>query len=155
MSDLRAAGIVSRLIAAAIDIVIVGIVLGGAYLGLTLFLFAMDVRSFTFPQFGWLFTTSGFLVTSFAYLALCWVSTGRTIGNVMMGLRVVRIGGQPLRFVQAVLRAAGYVVFPIGLFWVVLSPKRLSLQDALLRTMVVYNEEATVGVERRRGRSAE
>ncbi|WP_082399388.1 RDD family protein [Gordonia phthalatica] len=137
-SELRTAGIVSRLIAAVIDVVIVAAVLGGGYLGTTLLLFALDVRTFTFPQIGWWFTTTGFVVASFLYLALCWMSTGRTIGAVMMGLRVVRISGRRLHVAQAVLRAAACVAFPIGLFWVVLSPKRLSLQDTVLRTTVVY-----------------
>ena len=137
-SDLRNAGIVSRLIAAVLDVVVVAAVLGGGYLGATLLLFALDARTLTFPQVGWWFTTTGFIAVSFGYLMVCWGSTGRTIGNVMMGLRVVRIGGRRLGFAQATLRAAACVAFPIGLFWVVLSPARLSLQDIVLRTAVVY-----------------
>lgn len=145
MSELRTAGIVSRLLVAVLDTVVVALVLGGGYLNTTLLLFALDVRSFTLPQIGWWFTTTGFVAAFFVYLVLCWASTGRTIGAVTMGLRVVRISGRRLHVAQAVLRAAACVLFPVGLFWVALSPKRLSLQDIVLRTAVVYAATAAVG----------
>jgi len=31
------------------------------------------------------------------------------------------------------------VFFPVGVFWVVLSPERRSVQDVVLRTVVVYD----------------
>ncbi len=40
------------------------------------------------------------------YLTAGWSSTGRTLGKQMMGLRVVRSDGRPLRFLRALFRAA-------------------------------------------------
>jgi hypothetical protein len=37
------------------------------------------------------------------------------------------------------VRAGFCVVFPFGLLWVILSPERRSLQDAALRTLVLYD----------------
>ncbi|EGD54659.1 RDD family protein [Gordonia neofelifaecis] len=136
----RAAGIVTRAIAAVIDTVLVFLVLGLGYLGTAFVLFTMDVTNFAFPQVSWWFTTTGFIAIAVVYLVACWSMTGRTVGNVLMGLRVVRVSGEPMHFVQIVLRSVTYVFFPVGLFWVVFSPRRMSLQDAVLRTKVVYTE---------------
>ncbi|MGB3699450.1 MAG: RDD family protein [Gordonia sp. (in: high G+C Gram-positive bacteria)] len=141
MSDERSAGIVSRAIAAVIDAVVVVTVLGVGYLATSFIIFTRDVTDFVFPQIGLWFTTTGFLVTSVLYLMVCWSMSGRTVGNVLMGLRVIRANGEPLHFAQIGPRAVLCVVFPVGLFWVALSSKRLSLQDALLRTRVVYARE--------------
>ncbi|KXT56519.1 RDD family protein [Gordonia sihwensis] len=136
----RTAGIVTRLIAAVIDVVLVVALLGLGYLGTAFVLFTMDITNFAFPQVGWWFTTSGFLGIAFVYLVAGWSVTGRTVGNVLMGLRVVRVSGRPMHFAQILLRALTCVVFPVGLFWVVLSPRRMSLQDAVLRTKVIYTD---------------
>ena len=39
----------------------------------------------------------------------------------------------------AVLRAALYVVFPVGVLWCAMTGSRRSLQDLLLGTYVVYD----------------
>jgi len=140
-ADQRSAGIVSRFIAAVLDVVVVMSVLGAGYLATAFVLFTMDISNFAFPQVGWWFTTTGFLAVAFGYLTLCWAASGRTIGAVMMGLLVVRRSGKRLHFAQAALRGAACVLFPIGLFWVAVSDKRLSLQDVALRTRVIYHSE--------------
>ena len=73
------------------------------------------------------------------YLTGSWAMTGRSYGATLLGLRVLsrrgRIPGWALAFVRAVF----CVFFPIGLFWVILSPDRRSAQDVVLRTVVVYD----------------
>ncbi|MGB3301165.1 RDD family protein [Gordonia sp. (in: high G+C Gram-positive bacteria)] len=139
--DRRVAGIVTRVIAAVIDCFVIIAALGIGYLITAFILFSIKGTRFSFPEVSWWFTTTTFFASSFVYLVVCWSITGRTIGNVLMGLRVVRISGRRLHFVQILLRAAAYLMFPFGLFWVALSPRRLSLQDALLRTKVVYTSD--------------
>jgi uncharacterized RDD family membrane protein YckC len=56
-----------------------------------------------------------------------------------MGLRVVNGRGRRMRPWTAVLRAGFCVLFPIGLFWVVVSPQNRSVQDVVLRTQVRYD----------------
>jgi hypothetical protein len=51
-----------------------------------------------------------------------------------VGRRGRRLG--PLR---SLMRAGFCVVFPIGLFWCVISPERRSVQDLVLWTRVVYD----------------
>ena len=41
----------------------------------------------------------------------------------------------------ALARGAFYVIFPIGLLWVLVSGQNRSLQDLVLRTSVIYDWE--------------
>jgi uncharacterized RDD family membrane protein YckC len=82
----------------------------------------------------------------FGYFAASWATTGRTYGDHLLGLRVVDSRGERLRWRGALVRAALCVVFPIGLFWSVVSPTSRSVQDTLLRTAVVYDWAAGVPV---------
>ena len=80
---------------------------------------------------------AGLLLTG--YLAVSWVGSGRTYGNHVMGLRVVNRHGRRLRAFVALLRAVCYVIFPLGLLWVLVSGHNRSLQDLVLRTSVIYD----------------
>ena len=73
------------------------------------------------------------------YLTLAWWIGGRTIGDRVMGLQVVRRRGGRLGSSGQLARAFLCVVFPIGLLWCAVDPARRSLQDLALRTSVVYN----------------
>ena len=79
------------------------------------------------------------LVLAVLYLTGTWAMTGRSYGASLLGLRVLssrgRIPGWSLSFIRALF----CVFFPIGLFWVALSPNRSSIQDVVLRTVVVYD----------------
>ena len=75
------------------------------------------------------------------YLAVCWMGSGRTYGNLVMGLRVVNGKGRRLHPLNALTRAVFYIIFPIGLLWVVVSGQNRSLQDLVLRTSVIYDWE--------------
>ena len=133
------AGIVTRVVAAGIDAALVAVVLLGAYLGFAGLVFLLDPRHFSFPD-ARLFTSLlvGAAVMAL-YLTVTWAVSGRTYGNVLMGLRVVGVYGGDVGWVRAALRAAFYVLFPIGLFWVVIDPRQRSIQDRVLATSVVYD----------------
>jgi uncharacterized RDD family membrane protein YckC len=133
------AGLVTRLVAAVLDSLVVGIVLAAGYLGWCGLLFLIQGRGFTFPSPGLFFgLTAGFAV-AFCYLTVFWALTGRTYGDLVMGLRVQRRNGKPLRLPGAALRALFVVGFAIGILWVPLSRGNKSLQDAVLGTRVVYD----------------
>ena len=72
------------------------------------------------------FSTIGFFLTATVYLAGCWAVSGRTVGAVIMGIRVVDRGEGRLKSVVAVLRALACVVFPIGLAWAAIDRQRRS-----------------------------
>ena len=133
------AGLVTRTAAAAIDFGIVLLALGVCYLGVSAFLFLLDPRSFTTPapSLAVMCGAGGLLLTG--YLAVSWVGSGRTYGNHVMGLRVVNRHGRRLHALVALLRAVCYVIFPLGLLWVLVSGHNRSLQDLVLRTSVIHD----------------
>lgn len=148
MSAGRNAGIVSRSLASLIDLAVVLGLMVGTYGAIVLVLLFVRVSDFTWPRVPWLFTVPMFLGMAIVYLAVCWAAFGRTVGQALMGLRVVRrrksdgptrqAEDVPLHLVQAVLRALACTFFPIGLGWVIISPDRASVQDLVLRTRVTY-----------------
>lgn len=142
----RAAGIVSRGVAAVLDLLVVLIVLGVLYLGWALMLLAFSPRAFSFPSISTVFSALGMAVVATLYLAACWLVSGCTAGAVVMGLRVVSRGGARLKTMIALLRALACVLFPLGLAWVAVDKQRRSVQDILLSTRVVYDRRATVNV---------
>jgi uncharacterized RDD family membrane protein YckC len=133
------AGLVTRVAAAAIDVGIVIVALGVGYLAVLAFLFLLNPRTFTMPTPSpWLaYAAASLLLT--LYLALSWRANGRTYGNHVMALRVVNRKGQRLHPLVALVRAAFYVIFPIGMLWVLISGQNRSLQDLVLRTSVIYD----------------
>jgi uncharacterized RDD family membrane protein YckC len=133
------AGLMTRIAAAAIDVGIVIIALGVCYLGVSAFFFLLDPRSFSAPAVSpaVMYTAGGLLLT--VYLAVSWRGSGRTYGNHVMGLRVVNHRGQRLHPVVSFVRAALYVIFPIGLLWVLVSGRNRSLQDLVVRSSVIYD----------------
>jgi uncharacterized RDD family membrane protein YckC len=133
------AGFVTRFVAAAIDMVIVGLGLGGLYLGWAVVLFAVNPSGFTAPTFPF----GGVLIVAAAlgwlYFTLAWATTGRTLGSRLLGIRVVNFRGRVMRLGGAAVRAAFCLAFLPGLFWVIVSSENRSLQDTLLRTSVIHD----------------
>ena len=80
-----------------------------------------------------------FLGVSVAYLTACWATTGRTVGSLVMGLRVITSGHRLVRWPLAFIRAVLCVLFAFGLLWSAVDRRRRSLQDNVLRTEVVYD----------------
>src|SRR3954447_3496437 len=135
------AGLVTRLVAAVLDSLVIGAVLLSGYLGLVGLVFLLRPRSFTFPELGVVFSLAAAFAVAVVYLTVFWTLSGRTYGYLVMGLRVLGHGGRRLRFAGALVRALCVVVAPIGIVWVPLSSNNKSLQDLLLGTRVVYDWE--------------
>lgn len=133
------AGVVTRLIANSVDLLVIVGILALIYAVMAGLGFLLHPSSFTFPDWlGWSIPVIGFVVVV-PYLALCWTVTGRTYGDALLGLRVVNYEGKRIHFVAALLRAIACVFFPIGILWVAVSPANRSVQDAILRTSVIYD----------------
>ena len=135
----RRAGVVTRMVAAAIDGVVVILVLLTGYAALAVFLFLLDPRQFSFPDMGLLFSLASAFCVLVAYQSLAWRLAGRTYGALVMGLRVVNFRGRRLTFAGSLLRAVFTAGFPIGILWVVVSRENRALWDTVLRTSVVYD----------------
>jgi uncharacterized RDD family membrane protein YckC len=133
------AGFVSRLAADLLDVVVVSLVAVGAFVVAAMIGSLTGPGGFRVPRLHLLGSTIAGSVLFFVYLATFWGITGRTPGKQVVGLRVIESSGKKLRPGRAALRAAFYVVFPIGLVWALVSRRNSSLQDLLLRTAVIYD----------------
>jgi uncharacterized RDD family membrane protein YckC len=133
------AGLVSRLAAGIIDALCVAAAVVAGYAGLNGLLFMLHPRTFDFVGSSFAVVLLASSVVATVYLAAAWSITGRTYGDHVLGLRVVGPHGRRVRLVAALVRAALCVVLPIGLLWCAVSRTRRSAQDALLRTVVIYD----------------
>lgn len=133
------AGIVSRGLGALVDMLVVVVTMGLLYLGLALITLVLNPTSFRFPAPNVIFSTAVTLAVSVLYLTACWTLSGRTVGAVLLGVRVLGRDGGQLRIAVAILRAAACVLFPIGLLWVAVDRQRRSVQDVALGSRVVYD----------------
>jgi uncharacterized RDD family membrane protein YckC len=133
------AGIVSRGLAALADMVIVVVTMGALYMGLALTALIVNPASFRFPAPNLIFSTTVTLAVSVLYLTGCWTLSGRTVGSVLLGVRVVDRRANSLRIAAALLRALACVLFPVGLLWVAVDRQRRSVQDILLGSRVIYD----------------
>jgi uncharacterized RDD family membrane protein YckC len=135
----RPAGIVTRVAAMCIDVAMVLVIGSILYVVVAGARFILSPTTFTWPDVPFFLTLTVQFCIAVVYLTFCWAMTGRTYGDSLLGLRVLsrfgRIPGWTLSFLRAVFCA----FFPVGLFWVVLSPERRSIQDVVLRTVVVYD----------------
>jgi uncharacterized RDD family membrane protein YckC len=134
----RAAGIVTRGLAAVIDLVVVLLIMGVLYGGLVLVRLVYSPAAFSLPSLNAVFSTVVTFVVAVMYLTGCWTVSGSTAGAVAMGLRVIGRRSQRVSLLVGLLRAICCVLFPIGLLWVVIDRRRRSLQDIAFRTRVVY-----------------
>ena len=138
----RAAGIITRGLAAVIDLLVVLLIMSALYGGLILVRLVFSPAAFSLPALNAVFSTLVTFVVAVLYLTGCWTVSGSTAGAVTMGLRVVGRRSRRVRLLIALLRAIGCVLFPIGLLWVVIDRRRQSLQDIVFRTQVVYSRPA-------------
>lgn len=133
------AGVVTRVVAAVIDSLVIGLVLMLGYAGYAGLVFLVDPRTFSFPKPGVFFSLTAALSVLVVYLTLSWWVGGRTYGCTLMGLRVVNYTGANMRLLGALLRALFCAFFPIGLLWVAVNRENRSVQDLVLRTSVIYD----------------
>ena len=135
----RRAGIVSRILADAIDLLIVVAIAIVAYLGVSAVLFIVRPQRFTWPHPSTSLSSSVVVLLLVLYLAVGWDDTGRTPGKQVMGLRLVNRRGVPPSLWSALLRAVLCVAFPLGLLWCLFDRRSRSLQDLLMGTSVRYD----------------
>jgi len=133
------AGIVSRGLAALADMLVVLVTMGLLYLGLALTTLLVNPTSFRFPAPNLIFSTAVTAVVSALYLTACWTLSGRTLGAILLGIRVTGRSAERLGVAVAIVRAVACVLFPIGLGWVAVDRQRRSIQDIVLGSRVIYD----------------
>jgi uncharacterized RDD family membrane protein YckC len=133
------AGMVTRTIAAAVDALVVLLVMTVGLLSVNAVSFVLDPRGFQVVGNSQEVLIEVALGVATLYLAGSWTIVGRSYGCWLMGLRIVDRRGRSPRLVMALLRAGLYVFFPVGLLWCGVGRSRKSVQDLLLGTSVVYD----------------
>ena len=133
------AGIVSRGAAALVDMLVVAVTMGLLYLGQVLVTLIVNPAAFRFPAPNLIFSTAVTFAVSVLYLTMCWSLSGRTVGAVLLGVRVLGRRTDRLPLAVAAVRAVACVLFPIGLAWVAVDKQRRSVQDLVLGSRVVYD----------------
>ncbi|MEZ5413000.1 MAG: RDD family protein [Opitutaceae bacterium] len=116
-SSLPRAGFWLRLIATALDVIIVGLV--GAL-----------THSEAF-----------FLLWLSIYHVVFWALRGTTIGGIVCGLKVVRLDDRPVDWIVAVVRCLGavlsFIVIGLGFVWVAFDKGKQSWHDKIAGTVIV------------------
>ena len=102
------------------------------------------------------------IILSPLYFVFFWSLTGQTLGQRVMGLRVVRLNSRRMGIGLSLVRWIGYQVciftLGIGFLWVLIDNRRMGWHDKLARTCVIYawkaeqNEAFIAKVNRRFGR---
>ncbi|WP_063759844.1 RDD family protein [Streptomyces sclerotialus] len=156
----QAAGLVSRTLAAVVDVLVVLAVGLAALLAAGAVRFMVAGPPFALPHLPPRTSSACGAVLAVGYLAGSWLTAGRTAGDRLMGLRVTGRSGRPLGPGRALLRAVLCVAFPWGLLWIPVSRYGRSLQDLAVASVVVHDwhrgppgrHSPVPGDDRRRGR---
>jgi uncharacterized RDD family membrane protein YckC len=140
------AGPVTRIAAYTMDLFLI-VAIYGLLLGLVAFLWQLVSRDeVTLPADDSLLWLIGLVVWGFAYFAGGWILAAKTLGQGVLGLRVVRRDGAEIRPRQAVVRALtlplGAVLFGLGYIGIVIGDERRALHDVCAGTTVVYDWDA-------------
>jgi uncharacterized RDD family membrane protein YckC len=136
----RRAGLVSRLLVAGVDFVVVTALLFGCFLSFGIAKYLLGSDSVDLPNSGPLLTGVGWPIVEFVYLAVAWSLTGRSVGKQLFGLRAIEANGARLRPSRACVRAAWCTIFGLpSLLWAGVSSRNAAVHDILLRTAVVYD----------------
>ena len=98
---------------------------------------------------GWLLHhgTGGLLLLLAAYGAIMWKLKGTTVGGIVCDLKVVRVGGGPLDWGTAIIRALGcflsLVVAGLGFIWIAIDHEHQAWHDKIAGTVVVRVPKGT------------
>ena len=149
------AGFASRVVADFIDLAVAWLLGLSALVAAGLIGYLLTGPPFQLPVLpNWL-DGSALGVVAVLYLTITWAATGRSVGKQIAGLRVVTEAGRRMPVWRSFVRAVLYVLFPVGLLWILASRRNASVQDLILRTAVLYDwayhpaEDAHPGEEHR------
>jgi uncharacterized RDD family membrane protein YckC len=114
------AGFLERAAAFALDVILV--------------LFAREILDLSRQE-------GGIFLLLLAYHVGFWTWKGTTVGGIICQLRVVRVDGAPLQFVDALVRGLSsffsLIVAGIGCLWILKDPERQAWHDKIAGTYVV------------------
>jgi uncharacterized RDD family membrane protein YckC len=82
------------------------------------------------------------LISFFIYNVFCLVVFGKTVGMMLLGLRVVRADGRKPGVLRAAVRTLAYAlsfILMLGFIWIAIDNRRQAWHDKIARTFVVYD----------------
>jgi uncharacterized RDD family membrane protein YckC len=141
------AGFVTRMIAFAIDQLIVGFVISVVVVIAEFVTSAFGVNEwFGTGDLARTIVTTLVIGTSalvfILYDLLFWMLAGQTPGKRFLGVRIVRTDGRRLSWGNAIRRKVGYwisAVLFLGYLWVIIDNRRQAWHDHLAGTLVLYS----------------
>ena len=81
------------------------------------------------------------MLVALAYFSGMWAWKGTTIGGIVLGLKVVRLDGQPVTFAVALVRALSaafsVIVLFLGFLWIAWDKDKQGWHDRIAGTVVV------------------
>ena len=82
-----------------------------------------------------------------AYFSGMWAWRGTTVGGIVLGLKVVRLDGQPVTYTVALVRALAaafsMAVLFLGFFWIAWNSEKQGWHDKISGTVVVRTPKST------------
>jgi uncharacterized RDD family membrane protein YckC len=82
------------------------------------------------------------LLISPVYMIFFWTASGQTIGDAILGIRVVRTNGTPMTVPRSIRRFIGYILcfltLGLGFALVLVDNQRQGLHDTIAGTCVIY-----------------
>jgi uncharacterized RDD family membrane protein YckC len=133
------AGFVSRILAAALDVVILFVIGGSVVAFVALVRWVTTSHGFHLERPNGVIAAVAAFLIAVVYFGYFWSATGRTPAEQVFGLRTLLQDGGRMDGRLSYARAVLTVIFPAGLLWVLVSSKNASVQDLLCRTAVVYD----------------
>lgn len=139
----RYAGPLTRLIAVMLDSVVVTFGFTLLVAGLV-FVIRLFVPEFAIPESSGILYGITLTVWSFLYLWIAYTVFGKTIGKMILGVRVVSADGHVVlrarqTFVRVITYPLSFILFGIGLLGIVFNRQRQAWHDRFAKTAVVYD----------------
>jgi uncharacterized RDD family membrane protein YckC len=99
-----------------------------------------------------IFTVIGGLLFSLAYYVLAWSNSGQTLGDTLLGIKIVTAEGSPPSLGRAILRYIGYIVsavaLSIGFIWIAFDKQRQGWHDKIARTYMIPAHQSFSATDR-------
>lgn len=137
------AGIISRSAAFILDAVAFTLGVLGALFVMSAVVALIKGDPFTMQTTDSALPETMFLVGSIVYFAGAWWIFGRTLGEAVFGLRVVRSDGRRVGLGRSLIRflfmTLGLTLLGLGYLWMLVDRRRRTWGDIVARTVVVYD----------------
>ncbi|MBK8190618.1 MAG: RDD family protein [Vampirovibrionales bacterium] len=140
--NLELAGLGNRLMAALIDLAILGLLMAGS------FVLAFQIRPFSAEISTSLSYLLPFCVSFGGSFLQEWLWKGRSVGKAMLCIRVVRVNGQPIGVWEALgrnlFRMIDVWMLGVGLLAIMFTPHERRFGDFLAGTIVINDRVVTL-----------